>query len=51
MRINRRLLCLVTSVFLVAPASAEVIFSYENQGIVLPAASCHRHRPFRWGAT
>lgn len=40
MRINRRLLCLVTSVFLVAPASAEVTFSYVNQGIVLPAASC-----------
>ena len=40
MRINRRLLCLVTSVFLVAPASADVIFSYESQGIVLPAASC-----------
>ncbi len=40
MRINHRLLCLFTSVFLVAPASAEVIFSFENQGIVLPAASC-----------
>jgi len=40
MRINRRLLCLVTSVFLVGPASAEVTFSYGNQGIVLPAASC-----------
>jgi PEP-CTERM motif len=40
MRINRRLLCLVTSLFLVAPSSAEVIFSLENHGVVLPAASC-----------
>ena len=47
MRINRRLLCLVTCVFLVTPASAAVIISYENQGIVLSAAIAHRHRPFR----
>jgi len=40
MRLSRRLLCLVTSVFLIAPASAAVTFSYENQGSVLSAANC-----------